>query len=784
MTSPRDAGERVFALLMRLYPRTFRERFGDEMLDFFRARRDEQRRRGARGVSRFWTHLVADMLLNAPRQHVRALRVTSARDLPWASIDYPEETRPMEALRQDLRYALRMLARHPAFTAVAVITLALGIGANTAIYSVVDAVLLRPLPWPGSDRMVLVFGTRGGNASNQGGVPYLDYVDWRDQNHSFEEMGIMRGQSINLTGTGTPDRLIGSFVTAGTFRLLGAAAERGRLFTDAETEVATREAVVVINGNLWRSRFGSRPDIVGSTLNLNGQPFLVIGVMRQDFQEPLGSSDVWLPVGYYPNKGELTSRGRPAVLPFGRLKPGVTVASAQRELDAITARLAAQYPETNAGTGASVQPIKSQLVGDARTPLLIVLAAVGTVLLIACANVANLQLARATARRRELSVRAALGAARKRLLRQLLTEAGLLSIAGGIAGVALAYVGVRWLATVAPNLLTVFGSISLNRTVLAFAALVTIATGVLFGIMPAWKASRIELQESLTVRVSSQSGTRLGARSALVAAQIALCVVLLVTAGLLTRSLVALANVRPGFDPSGILTLQFRLPVVKYDTEAKIADMFGRALAEVRGVPGVEHAALVRATPLNGNGETLPYEVDGRPVADRAQLPVAQTNLISDDYFETMHIPRAAGRDFDANDRAGAALVAIVNRTLASKLAPNASAIGTRIRVAGGDSVRWATVVGVVGDTRHFQVNEQQLDQIYLPSAQRPLIFTEMVVRTKGDPMAVANAVRSAIWRADPEQPVWSVRPLTQSIERQLGPRQFIMRLLGSFAIL
>lgn len=780
MSERRDLGERCFDALLLLYPRSFRARFGDEMLEFFLLRRDEQRRRGTRGVVRFWTHLLVDIALNAPRQHVRALRVTTARDLPWAATEYPEDTRPMDALRQDIRYALRTLRRYPAFAAVAIITLALGIGANTAIYSVVDAVLLRPLPWPDADRIVIVYGTRG--ESHTEGLPYLDYLDWREQNHSFEDLGVFRGQSVNLTGTGTPERLIGSFVTASTFRLLGAGVERGRLFTDTETEVATKEPVVVISGKLWRTRFGSRPDILGSSLTLNGQPFTIIGVMRPDFQEPLGSSDVWMPVGYYPNKGDLTTRGRPGVLPFGRLKRGVSVATAQRDLDAITARLAQLYPNSNAGTGANVQLIKPQLVGDARTPLLLVLAAVATVLLIACANVANLQLARATARARELSVRAALGAGRSRLLRQLLTESLVLSLAGGAVGVGIAYLGVRWLSVMAPNVVTVFGTIGLDGGVLAFAAAVTIATGILFGVAPSWHASRARLQAALVTRTAG-AAARLGARNVLVAGQIALCVVLLVSAGLLTRSLLALANVRPGFDADDVLTLQFRLPPAKYDSDAKIADMFTRALDEVRRVPRVEHAALVRATPLNGNGESFPYEIEGRPIADRAQLPTAQVNLISGDYFETMRIPRLAGRDFGATDRGETMPVAIVNRQLAAKLSANGSAVGSRVRLADGDSARWATVVGVVGDARHFALNEQQLDQIYLPYAQRPLIFTEMVIRTRGDPGALANAVRSAIWRVDADQPVWRVRPLTTSIDAQLGPRKFIMRLLASFAI-
>jgi len=782
MTDRDDIGARAFRALLHLYPRSFRERFEDEMVEFFHARRWEQRQRfGARGHARLWLHLLADMTLNAPRQHLRALRSTSAHDLPWASPDYPTETYPMDTLVQDLRYALRTLARHPAFALVAALTLALGIGATTAIFSVVDAVLLRPLPWPDADRIVIVYGTRG--ESRQNGVAYLDFKDWREQSAAFDELGVVRGQSVNLTGGETPDRVFGSFVTASTFRLLGATTLQGRLFTDVETEVATKEPVAVVSETMWRTRFGSRPDLVGQTLVLNGQPFSVIGIMRPGFEAPFGTPGVWLPLGYYPNRGDLNTRGRGGVQVFGKLRQTVTADRAQSDLGAIAERLAALYPTTNAGSGVNVRAIKNEIVGPSRTPLLIVLASVGTVLLIACANVANLQLARAAARRRELSVRAALGAGRKRLMRQLLTESLVLSLMGGLAGLGIAYAGVQWFARVVPDLLPLFGEIALSRSVLAFAALVTLATGVLFGIAPAWQASRLQLQETLTIR-GDTGGARLTAHHALVVGQIALCVVLLVSAGLLTRSLIALAGVRPGFDATNVLTMQFRLPPAKYDSEQKIADMFARSITEIRMVPGVQSAALVRATPLNGNGERLPYEVEGSGVTEVEKLPLAHRNIVSSGFFETLRVPRMGGRDFTDDDRATTLPVAIVNEQLAGKIAPQGSPIGKRLRLRDGDEPVWATIVGVVGNAKHFQVNEAQVDQVYLPYQQKPLIFTEVVVRASSDPMNVANAVRSAIWRVDRDQPVWGVRPVRQSIEGQLGSRQFTMRLLASFAML
>jgi putative ABC transport system permease protein len=775
-----DVGERAFRALLRLYPRSFRRRYGDDMVLFFLERRNEQRHRGSEfAVARLWLHLIVDVAMSAPIEHWRSLTRTPTDKPSWTSQNYPPETYPMESLKQDIRYALRSLARYPGFALVAVLTLALGIGATTSIFSVVDAVLLRPLPWPDSDRLVMVFGARG---QAQGSVVYLDYLDWKQQSTAFDELGPIRGQSVNLTGTETPERLTGSFVNASTLRALGASPLSGRLLTESETEVATREPSLVLNETTWRTKFGARPDMVGRAMIINGQPFTVVGIMKPGFSAPLGTPDVWLPIGYYPNRGDLETRGRGGVLLVGKLKAGTTLDRAQKDLDAIALRLSEQFPSTNAGTGAAVLSLKEQIAGPSRAPLVIVLAAVGTVLLIACANVANLQLARATARRRELSVRAALGAGRARIMRQLLTESLVLSAVGGITGVALATLGVQWLASIVPNLLPLYGTITIDNSVLAFAALVTIGTGILFGVAPAWRASRSKLADALVTRTGA-GGQSLRLHHALVVGQLALSVVLLVSAGLLTRSLIAITKVNPGFDTDRLLTLQFRLPVTKYNTEPKIADVFSRMIDEIRAVPGIENAALVRATPLNGNGESFPYETEGSAGVERDKLPQAQRNLVSNNYFETMRVPRVAGRDFTTDDRAGSLPVAIVNEQLAKKLSPSGSAVGARFRLMDGDSPVTLTVVGVVGATRHFQINEQPLDQVYLPYQQKPLIFTEVVVRSTAEPMSIAGAVRSAIWRVDADQPVWSVRTVASSIERQFGARAFTMRLLGGFAV-
>ncbi|HET9423729.1 MAG TPA: ABC transporter permease [Gemmatimonadaceae bacterium] len=782
----RDPGERLFRALLVVYPRAFRSRFGEEMVEFFRERRLEQHRNGFRGAARLWAHLVADITINAPLMYLHAmaarthdLQPATSRDVPWSSPEYPAETRPMETLLLDIRFAARTLLRRPAFAAVAALTLALGIGATTAIYSVVNAVLVQPLPWPEADRIVLATGLREGQ---QAGVVYLDYLDWKARNRTFSELAALRGQSVNLTGREVPERLFGTFATANLFRMLGVVPAQGRLFTDAETEVATRQPVAVVSHSFWSSHLGGAADALGKTVVLNGQPFVVVGVLPAGFKGPQGTPDVWMPIGYYPNSGELETRGRPGVAVAGLLKPGATVAQAEADLNTIAASLATTFPETNAGLTVGVSDLREQLVGSSRAQLYMVLVAVSLVLLIACANVANLQLTRAASRRRELTVRSALGAGRGRLVRQLVTESLILSLAGGMLGVAIAWAGVRWLSAVVPNYLTVMGTVELNGQVLAFAMAVTIGTGLVFALPPAVRASRVQLNDALTVRSAAAGRGMRG--SPLVFAQMTLCVVLLVTAGLLGRSLVALSRVNPGFDPSNVLTMQFRLPPTKYDTEEKIAATFDRMLAELRAVPGVTGAAFVRATPLNGNGGMEPYQLDGAAAADRRRLPMLNLNLVTPGYFETMRIPRIAGRDFSATDRIGSQPVVIVNAQLADRIAPEGTALGKRLQMADGDELKWFTVVGVVGNTRHFSVGEAQLAQAYLPIAQVPLIFTEVVARATGSPESIASAARAAIWRVDRDQPVWRVRPLSQSIGDGLGSRQFILRLLAGFTIL
>jgi putative ABC transport system permease protein len=686
----------------------------------------------------------------------------------------------MDALLQDLKYTLRQLVSRPGFTVVAVVTLALGIGATTAIFSVADAVLLRPLPYPDAQRLTVVWGARGTQRPLL--IPITDFVDLRARNHSFVDMGIARVQSVNLTGTDAPDRLIGSFVTASTLRLFGARMVLGRSFTEQETAIGAGQPVAVLSYAIWQSRFGGAPDIVGRTVVLNGRPHVVIGVTAPEYQDAFGPVDVWLPITSAPNPNWF-QRGQPNVWAVALLKPGITLADAQRDASAIAAQLAAEYPTTNGGNDALVMPLHEYFVGGTQATLLIVLAFVGVVLLIACANVANLQLARATSRLREISVRAALGAGRGRLVRQLLTESLLLSLLGGLLGIALAYWSVDAIVAAAPGGLPTFGSVGINVRVLAFSTALIVLSGLLFGIAPALHGTRVDLGAALTQRTAdSARGGGLDLRQLFVAIEMALCIVLLVGAGLLTRTLAALKNVDPGFVAEHLLTAEFRLPGVKYDTPGKIDQFTTRALAAIRAVPGVRQAAFVRSIPLSGNWGGIQYATLDHPELNTATAPMAQQNSVSDGAFATMGI-RLSGRDFDTRDRAGAPLVVIVNEELARRTWPGQVAIGQRLRLVLAPDTT-ATVIGVVADVKQVTLGEPPTPQIYQPVAQTPGIFYSVAARTDGDPDALNNAVRTAIWSVDPDQPVWKMRSMAMLVRRDFAAPQFTMALTLAFALI
>jgi putative ABC transport system permease protein len=681
-------------------------------------------------------------------------------------------------LRQDVRLALRHLQRAPAFTAVALLTLVLAIGANTAIFSAVSAVLLRPLPYPHAERLTTIWGTM--SDAPRVLLSYPDLEEYRARNRTFDDIGVIRQQSVNLTGGDRPDRLAGAFVGANVLRLFGARAELGRLFTDDEATVGTAARVVVLSHPVWTSRFGADSGMVGRTLILNGLPHQVIGVTAAEFQDPFGPTEIWLPATSGPNPAWLT-RENPAFYAVGRVRAGVSEADARADLVRIAAGLAAEYPATNAGLGINLMSLRDFLVGGIRPALLILLGFVALILCIACANIANLQLARATARRREMSLRAALGAGRARLVRQLLTESVVLALIGGTVGVLVARWGIRALVGMVPDGLPAFGEVGLDRTVLFFSLGITIGAGLVFGAVPARYGTRGQLADALQGRGADLGGGN-RVRQFFVAVQLALCIVLLVGAGLLVRSFARLQQVPVGFAPDHLLTAELRLPITRYGNDTLIARFAEQALERLRATPGVKSAALVEAIPLSGNWGITSYRVEGRdtPVS---LLPTAQVNAVSDGFFGTMEIPLVMGRDFAPSDRLGAPPVAIVNRELARRQWPGESPVGKRLTVTGPPELP-VTVVGVVGNVKQLTLSGADEAQLYLAKVQNGGIFTSIAARTTGDPEAMAEALREAVWAVDRDQPVWKIRSMESLLDRDLAPRRFTARLTGGFALL
>jgi putative ABC transport system permease protein len=541
----------------------------------------------------------------------------------------------------------------------------------------------------------------------------------------------------------------------------------------------------VISHAVWQTRFGGDPQIIGRVATLNGRPHEIIGVTSPDFQDPFTNtaSAVWLPITSAPSMAWF-DRGNANVWAVGRVKAGASVDAARKDVAAIAAALAAELPTTNAGFDVRLIPLKEYIVGSIQPVLLTVLAFVAVVLLIACANVANLQLARAASRARELSVRAALGAARSRLMRQLLTESLVLALAGGVAGVVGAHWAIKALVAAVPGGLPVYGDVGLDRGVLAFSLAITLGAGLLFGAVPALHAARANLHDALTTRSGEGAiGGRLDVRNAFVAVQLALCIVLLVGASLLSRSLVSLQHVDPGFDTRNMLTAEFRLPAAKYRDPAQVRDFLARAVAEIRAVPGVRSAALVGSVPLSGNWGQAPYVPVGQPDPAPGTAPVAITNYVTDGYFRTMGIPLIAGREFDDRDRADAEQVVIVNEELAKRAWPGEPALGKRLRIV-AQPEQVATVVGVARSVKHIRLTDLPGAQLYTPVAQTAGIFASIVARTDGDPAALVKTVRGAVWKVDADQPVWRLRSMESIYAQTTATPRFTMLLTGAFALL
>ena len=703
----------------------------------------------------------------------------------------------MDRLRHDLRFALRGLLRRPGFTAVVVLTLALGIGANSAIFSVVNGVLLRPLPYDRPAEVATIWVSWPGNP--QGELSQPEYWDLREQNRSFTRLAAYADGSLTLTGSGDPERLRAGFVSADALPLLGVAPARGRAFSPDDDRPGA-PVVVLIGDGLWRRRFGADPGVVGRTVILDDAPATIVGVMAPGFQLPThyagSGAEVWAPLQLDPAI-DRSERGWHWVNVMARLRPGVDIATASQEVGALARRMRETYPtEYKPSFGGFAVIAADDLVGEIRPAILVLLGAVGLLLLIACANVASLLLARAEARQREIAVRTALGAGTSNLVRQLLTESLVLALAGGIIGAVLADWGVRGLVAAAPPTLPRLDAVHTDGWVLGFTLVVSTLTGILFGLVPAIQAARPDLTVALAE--GGRSGSSAGRqrfRRGLVVAQIALALMLVTSAGLLIRSFVRMRGVDPGFDPSHLLTAEVELSGVRYDTPAKVRAFYAGLVDRLDALPGVRSAAAARALPMTGRlviGDWS-FVVEGRHAnpptpADRI---TADWQTLTPGYFETLRIPVLQGRAIEAEDRVGATPVIVINRSLANLAWPGEDPIGRRVLLGGGqvDSV-WRTVVGIVGDVRHRGLTAAPRPEMYLPHAQFPMgtgtpeRTLRLVLRTQGDANALTGPLRATLAGLDPAVPLVDVQTMDQALGAWAAERRLTMILVAAFAAL
>jgi putative ABC transport system permease protein len=687
----------------------------------------------------------------------------------------------------DFRYAVRTLTKRPAFVLIAVLTIALGIGVNTAIFSAVDAVMLRPLPFKDPEALMAVWEHTPALGIAQNEFAPANYFDLRQQNQVFEDLGAFGQLSVNLTGEGEPEQLDGQLVTANVFKLLGVQPALGRTFASDEDQKG-RDTVAVLSDALWARRFNRDPNVINRSITLNGKSFTVIGVMPPKFFFPEREIELWAPWSMEPGQAE--GRGDHYFRLVGRLKPGVTRPQANAETESIAARLAAAYPRTNEGLGFVVNSFHQDYVGDLRRPMLILFAAVGLVLLIACANVANLMLAQATTRRREIAIRMALGARRWAIARQMLAESLLLALAGGLLGVLGAVWGVEALSKLLPESLSKLQAISVDSRVFLFTLGVTVLTAIAFGAVPAYHAARANPGDTLGETGRDLSGGVSGRylRRVLVVSEVALAVVLLVGAGLLIRSFQRLRQVDVGFKPDKLMTMRMVLPMPKYAKPENRRAFYDELLRRVHELPGVEAAGMITFLPLSTSGMKFSFSVEGRNQPSDMQLPFALYRVVSPDYFSALGIPLQRGRLFDSRDSATATPAIIINRHLAEQFWPGEDPTGKRLKIGAADSQNpWATVVGVVGNVRQAGLYGEMLPELYVPYTQerRPWVAPrDLVVRVNGDSAALVGAVREAVWAVDKDQPVSNVRTMDQVFALAVSRERFQMLLLALFAAL
>ena len=744
---------RWFRRLLRLLPADFQADYARDMERTFAAQHREAA--GERGLLRLWLDTIVDLLRTAPREHAAQAA-------------------------QDAGYALRMFRVAPGFTAVAVLTLAVGIGANTAVFSVVDAVLLRPLPYPDPHRLVRIFETRVRDGLLHNAASGPNALDWQQQSTAFAGMTAYRQRSLNVSGRGEPVYVDGARAAANFFAVLGVTVARGRTFTIEEDRQAA--PVAVITDGFWRSQFAGDSTVLGKRVDLDGEPYTIVGVLPPSFAFHT-RADVWIPLGLYP--GTASSRGSHNLQVLARLRDGRTVADAQEELAAIAERLERQYPDTNRGWSVRTVPLHDSIVEDVRPLTIVVFGAVGVVLLVACANIGSMLIARAAGRRQEFAVRLALGANRTRLVRQLLTESTILAVLGGTLGAALAALlvnGARQFNGVSMPRLADAG---INGTVLAVTATLTLATGFLFGLAPAMHVGRWELGGGLKATGRGETAGRARRRLQwfLNTGQVALAVILLSGAGLMLRTVWQLGHVDPGFDARGILAIDLSLSDATYPTDAAAAGYLERLVARVVAEGTIDDAALVSDPPLVGgdghweNG----FEIVGRPAKPPGEMDFAYLRWATPDYFRMLRVPVRSGRMFTADDTRGRPLVLVVNAAFAAKFFPGQDAVGQEIVLSWRDRVP-RRIVGVVGDLRQTALERGAEPQMYVPYYQSPIGYGTLLVSGRADDAALVRSVRDAIRAVDAEQPLFNVRGLAADVAAYLAPRRIAMQALMVFA--
>ena len=696
----------------------------------------------------------------------------------------------MGRLVQDLRYASRLLLKSPGFTTVAVMALALGIGANTALFSVVNAVLIRPLPYPSPDRLVTVWNRYPKMGLLQASLSGPDYADRRNLNRVFERLGVYTDANLNLTGGGNPERIQGVRASADVFRVLGVQPALGRILLPEEDRPGG-EAVVILSHGLWQRRFGSDRSLVGRSVTLNGKSHTVVGVMPSGFGFPSPQTEMWVPLALTPAQTDPSQRGNEYLATVARLKPGATLIQAREDMDRITRRILEASPRATreyfegAGWGCAVVPLKEQVVGESRTSLLVLLGAVGFVLLVACANVSNLQLARSATRRTEIAIRTALGAGRWSLVRQLFTESLLLAVLGGTAGLLVAAWGVDLLVRTRPANLPRLEEVSIDSGVLAFTAAISLLAAVLFGLAPAIQLSRANPNEALKEGGRGATGglRQHRVQRILVTSQVSLALVLLIGAGLLFRSFRSLQRVDPGFDSKNLLTMYVSLPPSKYPDAERMLAFFEELLRRLKTLPGVMGSAATTLVPLAEGNWTASFFPEGQEPRTGEALLLASMRLVTPGYFRTMGIPLKRGRDFTERDDSKTPGVVVVDAGAARRLWPGQDPLGKRITFSdSAANATWLTVVGVVGEIKDAALDRESMIHVYGPYTQRPVRSMFIALRAGTDPAGILPAVRREVHSIDPDQPLFAVRTMESYVDDALAQPRFRSSLISLFA--